>query len=89
VDALAAELLARAPNPPAPTPHAAVQKHAKDTMAEFAALFAASRLPISRSAKTKAAGPYFATQGIGSAQWSGAGATDLWPTDVPDACVKR
>jgi hypothetical protein len=40
VDALAAELLARAPNPPAPTPHATVQKRAKDTMTEFAALFA-------------------------------------------------
>jgi hypothetical protein len=38
VTVLAAELLARAP--PAPTPHAAVQKRAKDTMTEFAALFA-------------------------------------------------
>jgi hypothetical protein len=40
VDALAAELLARAPNPPAATANTMVTKRAKDTMAEFATLFA-------------------------------------------------
>jgi hypothetical protein len=40
VDALAAELLARAPHPPAATANALVVKRAKDTMAEFATLFA-------------------------------------------------
>jgi hypothetical protein len=40
VDALAAELLARAPHPPAATANALVVKGAKDTMAEFATLFA-------------------------------------------------
>jgi hypothetical protein len=40
VDALAAELLARAPHPPAATANALVVTRAKDTMAEFATLFA-------------------------------------------------
>jgi hypothetical protein len=39
IAALEAELLARAPHPPAPTANAAIPKQPKDNMAEFAALF--------------------------------------------------
>jgi hypothetical protein len=40
IDALAAQLLSRAPDPPSANANPVVVKRAKDTMAEFAALFA-------------------------------------------------
>jgi hypothetical protein len=63
VDALAAELLARAPNPPAPTPHAAVQKRAKDTMTEFAALFASIAAAYQPIGKDENGWPIFRDNG--------------------------
>jgi hypothetical protein len=63
VDALAAELLARAPNPPASTPHAAVQKRAKDTMTEFAALFASIAAAYQPIGKDENGWPIFRDNG--------------------------
>jgi hypothetical protein len=63
VDALAAELLARAPHPPAPTPHASVQKRAKDTMTEFAALFASIAAAYQPIGKDENGWPIFRDNG--------------------------
>jgi hypothetical protein len=63
MDALAAELLARAPHPPAPTPHAAVQKRAKDTMAEFAAPFASIAVAYQPIGKDENGYPIFRDNG--------------------------